>query len=137
MVVEYDLSLLKRNKEEVKANVPLNLVGDSGQKPATPKCFLHPGSEHRTDECRLFLDKSVRERSNLVKGRRACFNCLNIGPTSRICKSRKQCQQKECGRNHHTLLHDSQFQRATQQTNLFPCEVYHSRGNVFVCKSCQ
>ena len=48
MVVEYDLNLLKRNK--VKANVRLNLVGDSGQKPATPKCFfLHPGSEHRTD----------------------------------------------------------------------------------------
>ena len=119
MVVEYDLNLLKRNKEEVKANVRLNLVGDSGQKPATPKCFLHPGSEHRTDECRLFLDKSVRERSDLVNERRACFNCLNIGHTSRTCKSRKQCQQKECGRNHHTLLHDSHFQKATQQTNSF------------------
>ena len=30
MVVEYDLNLFKRNKEEVKANVRLNLVGDGG-----------------------------------------------------------------------------------------------------------
>ena len=96
------------------------MVGDSRQKPATPKCFfLHPGSERRTDECRLFLEKSVRERSDLVKERRACFNSLNIAHTSRTCKSRKQCQQKECGRNHDTLLHDSHFQRATQQTNSF------------------
>ena len=117
MVVEYDLSLSKRNKDEVKANVRLNLVEDSGQKPRSLKCFLHPGSVHRTEECRLFLDKSVRERSDLVKEKRACFNCLNIGHTSRTCKSKKQCQQKECGRNHHTLLHDGQFQKPNQQTN--------------------
>ena len=51
---------------------------------------------------RKVQETSVRERAELIKVRKLCFNCLQPGHRSEDCDGPK-C--KQCGRKHHTLLH--------------------------------
>ena len=66
-----------------------------------------------------FLDRNISERAAIVKENRACFNCLTIGHTSRTCRSKKTCSKPGCGRNHHVLLHDDNFQASSSQKTGF------------------
>ena len=57
---------------------------------------------HKIFKCEKFKKLSVRERAELIKVRKLCFNCLRLGHRSEDCDGSK-C--KQCGRKHHTLLH--------------------------------
>ena len=110
MVIEYGLNVTKKCREEFRGSIKMSVSRkDESEKPAT-KCLLHPNGAHKTEDCRLFLDKNVPERAEIIKENRACFNCLTIGHTSRTCRSKKTCSKSDCGRNHHVLLHDDNFQ---------------------------
>ena len=109
MVIEYEITLTKRNRDEFKGNVKMTISKNEETDISKIRCLLHPSGAHRTEECRLFLDKNVRERADIVKENRACFNCLNVGHTSRTCRNRNLCSKAECGKNHHVLLHDDNF----------------------------
>jgi len=58
---------------------------------------------HALHKCDNFRKLPVRERRNLVKGKKNCFNCLGRGHMSRECKSNNRCAT--CNKSHHSLLH--------------------------------
>ena len=93
--------------------------------------FLHPSGTHKTEDCRLFLDKNAKQRADIVKDKRACFNCLVVGHTSRSCRTRKVCSKAECGKNHLLLLHDDNFLNNRNETNCFSaqCDVSNNPEN--------
>ncbi|CAL8145348.1 unnamed protein product [Orchesella dallaii] len=52
----------------------------------------------------MFLTKSPKERSEMVKQQRLCFNCLRKDHRILNCSSKTTC--RKCHRRHHTLLHE-------------------------------
>ena len=68
---------------------------------------------HKIFKCGKFKKLSVRERAELIKFGKLCFNCLRPGHRSEDCDG-SEC--KQCGRKHHTLLHrDNTHNRNTNQ----------------------
>ena len=125
MVIEYEINLTKRNRDDIKGIVKMTISkGEEANFPKS-KCLLHPSGTHKTEDCRLFLDKNANERADIVKDKRACFNCLVAGHTSRTCRTRKVCSKAECGKNHHLLLHVDNFTNNRNETNGFSakCDV--------------
>ena len=85
--------------------------------PATPvskhmtdsklRCLLCQKSHH-LDDCTKFWKKTIEERRAFLKGKRACFGCLDLNHISKGCLSKLTC--KKCGKNHPTSLHIENFQ---------------------------
>lgn len=70
----------------------------------TPTCPVCSGA-HSLIVCASFLEKSVRERREIVANNRVCFNCIiSSNHPSRFCPSYLHCTI--CRRHHHTLLHE-------------------------------
>jgi hypothetical protein len=69
-------------------------------------CILHPAT-YRTEECRLFLDKTPQEKFDLLKNSRACFACLMVGHSSWNCHERRKCTENGCDKFHHPFLHEA------------------------------
>ena len=67
-----------------------------------PMCY----QSHRLYRCDLFKSKSPQERSDFVKQKQICFNCINsTSHNSKKCTSSTRCKVQGCGKTHHTLLH--------------------------------
>ena len=58
--------------------------------------------EHKLHACPEFK-MSISQKYDLVKKKRACFNCLQTGHSVSECGSKISC--RECNAKHHTLLH--------------------------------
>ena len=77
------------------------------------RCWLHnvDGDEgaHAIWKCSLFMEKTVKERQNLVKINNACQRCLEIGCPGvkelSKCKRNFKCVLAGCGGNHNRLIH--------------------------------
>jgi len=65
-------------------------------------CNFCQSEDHRAYQCPVFLKKTAKERVEMVKGAKLCFNCLK-SHLSRNCTSKHRC--KECNKSHNTLLH--------------------------------
>lgn len=61
--------------------------------------------DHRLYQCDAFKAKSSRERTEIVKNNRLCFNCLSSNHHVKQCKTTGRCRVNGCGKPHHTLLH--------------------------------
>lgn len=72
---------------------------------AQPMCRHCQSGDHSLYQCTSFRDLDITERQRVVQNLQACFNCLGLGHNSKNCVSKRNC--KECGRRHHTLLHQS------------------------------
>ncbi len=59
--------------------------------------------QHYTYKCPTLLSQTVEQRSETVKQKRLCFNCLGTDHTVYTCPSKKSC--RECNRRHNSLLH--------------------------------
>ena len=59
--------------------------------------------EHKLHACPEFKKMSTSQKYDLVKKKRACFNCLQTGHSVSECGSKFSC--RECKAKHHTLLH--------------------------------
>lgn len=80
-------------------NVPFTVNHDLKEK--NFKCFLC-ANEHSISKCQQFLKKEVKERSEIIKEKKLCVNCL--GPHKfEECKSKFTCGI--CKKKHHSLLH--------------------------------
>ena len=60
----------------------------------------------RLDQCDTFRKLPVEDRWKAAKGSKTCFRCLGFGHLAKICNGRP-CA--ECGRQHHSLLHNPDF----------------------------
>ena len=83
--------MLEYNEHKLKSTSEPNLNGKihlahkqedvRGCRPkeaTTTTCLLHGTGVHNTEDYRLFLQKTVKDRSAKVKERKACFHCLVI-----------------------------------------------------------
>ena len=72
-------------------------------------CKDNGAQGHPLQNCRVFLKASVLERSQLVRDHALCRVCFLPGHWASMCRSRAMCRVlvkgRECGRDHHTLLH--------------------------------
>ena len=75
--------------------------GDKKSVKKCPKC----SKDHTLYRCTEFKDMTVEARRQFVQNHRLCFNCLHSGHIATKCQSSGRCQEKDCHKNHHTLLH--------------------------------
>jgi hypothetical protein len=95
------------------------------------ECSLCNG-QHSLSQCEQFNRSTTEFRSNHVKTKGLCFNCLSNKHKIKACKSKYNC--KKCGKRHHTLIHllksESREGRETQHAEPSPEEdvSLHSSG---------
>ncbi|XP_076382761.1 uncharacterized protein LOC143260621 [Megalopta genalis] len=68
-------------------------------------------ANHAIYNCEKFKNSDLNTKTKIVQEARLCFNCLSSGHRVRAC-TRSHC--KQCGRKHHSLLHNSEFKRAEE-----------------------
>ena len=83
--------------------------------------------DHVLWKCRRFLDKSIQERWNFVRGKRLCFNCLGVDHLSRNCGCKSKC--KTCSRPQHTSLHKDFVQRAPKSSSSVWKKAFGCKGS--------
>ena len=54
----------------------------------------------------MFKSKSLPEKMFIVEKERLCWNCLAKGHQIKECKSNVKCRITNCGKRHHTILHE-------------------------------
>ncbi|XP_076376168.1 uncharacterized protein LOC143258753 [Megalopta genalis] len=68
-------------------------------------------ANHAIYNCDKFKNSDLNTKTKIVQEARLCFNCLSSGHRVRAC-TRSHC--KQCGRKHHSLLHNPEFKRAEE-----------------------
>ncbi|XP_076384079.1 uncharacterized protein LOC143261737, partial [Megalopta genalis] len=68
-------------------------------------------ANHAIYNCEKFKNGDLNKKTKIVQEARLCFNCLSSGHRVRAC-TRSHC--KQCGRKHHSLLHNSEFKRVEE-----------------------
>ncbi|UYV62399.1 hypothetical protein LAZ67_2000421 [Cordylochernes scorpioides] len=66
-------------------------------------CILCKSGHHPLYMCNLFCKMPLKEKLNVVKGHKLCFNCLRKGHFSWNCRLNQRC--KVCKGKHHTMIH--------------------------------
>ena len=66
-------------------------------------CSDRCNEKHKLHLCPEFKRMQLKDRLNLAKSKRVCFNCLQPGHSANECSSKFTC--RECMMKHHTLLH--------------------------------
>ncbi|UYV72368.1 hypothetical protein LAZ67_9002823 [Cordylochernes scorpioides] len=66
-------------------------------------CILCKSKHHPLYMCSLFCKMPLKEKLNVVKGHKLCFNCLRKGHFSWNCRLNQRC--KVCKGKHHTMIH--------------------------------
>lgn len=89
-------------KPKEKATLATVIAPTAAKPKPTPKCQLCD-KDHYLARCPAFLEKSIADRTALVKEKNLCLNCFRYGHTSQVCRSSK-C--RSCGQTHNTALHD-------------------------------
>jgi hypothetical protein len=76
------------------------------------KCSICYLDNHNISQCNAFNLKSVSERTQIVKDKKLCWNCLGLGHYTSQCRSKNTC--RKCNQTHHTLLHDEGKNRSAK-----------------------
>ena len=69
------------------------------------KCSYCNKNNHSMHDCYSFMEKRPDERSEYIKKKGLCFQCLKKGHVARTCTMRSIC--KKCYLKHPTCLHSS------------------------------
>lgn len=73
--------------------------------PSTEKICIMCKENHTLSHCKKFVEMKLSERTDYVKNKHLCFNCLAPGHSVKRCKLPVSCQK--CRRRHHSLLHET------------------------------
>ncbi|CAC5383481.1 unnamed protein product [Mytilus coruscus] len=77
------------------------------------KCLIHLNGKHCLADCKVFVEKPLEERREIVKKNGICFKCLNGKHLAKDCKANIKCEK--CGKTAHcTAFH---FERQTREHN--------------------
>ena len=108
--IEYDTASLRVPAGPVKAVIHHTTarkeIDMKGQRMTYGKCLIHEGGKHSTKECKVYSSKSLDEKKPLLKEKNACWSCLKVGHRSRVCRTKKICNIKDCPLTHHQSLHE-------------------------------
>ncbi|CAC5372342.1 unnamed protein product [Mytilus coruscus] len=95
-------TVLKTSIERQNTSANLNL-----------KCLIHENGKHNLADCKVFVEKPLEERREIVKKNGICFKCLNGKHLAQDCKANIKCEK--CGKTAHcTAFH---FERQTRENN--------------------
>ena len=83
-----------------------------------PCCRKH----HLLDICPEFLKLNVESRWNEIRKLRLRFLCLKGNHQFKECKSDNRCSVNNCGRKHHTVLHQEVSLTENKQASINVCE---------------
>nr|XP_022906253.1 uncharacterized protein LOC111418055 [Onthophagus taurus] len=90
-------------RKPLQSSVQKGIVKSYNATPYNASCAMC-NANHYLSMCQQYLSKTPIQRSDFIKSKNLCFNCL--GPHLRKnCRNIKRC--KLCNKNHHTSLHDS------------------------------
>ena len=70
---------------------------------STSKKCVFCQKDHDICLCSGFNDLNVKDRSEFVKKKQLCFNCLQIGHSVKFCSCKTRCEK--CQKKHNKLLH--------------------------------
>lgn len=66
-------------------------------------------------QCPEYISLSPESKSNCIKSKSLCFNCLKPGHSLTACTNKGTCQQ--CGKRHHTSLHRTNQPQSSNASN--------------------
>ena len=69
------------------------------------KDVLNVEQKHGYFDCPMMKKWTPRERSDWMRQKKRCGNCLNQKHTTAECKNTRRCSVEGCGKRHHSLLH--------------------------------
>lgn len=75
-------------------------------------CIYCNTSGHMTGFCPEYISLSHDSKTNFVKSKKLCFNCLKPNHSLASCTNKSSCQQ--CGKRHHTSLHTAKRSHETE-----------------------
>ena len=91
------------------AQVPMFAADESGSRPqaasATNLACVCCNKEHRLFACETFKAMQVKDRLNMVKQFKLCFNCLKAGHRAYKCRKMSVCSVPGCGMKHSRFIH--------------------------------
>ncbi|XP_071050711.1 uncharacterized protein [Onthophagus taurus] len=108
-------------RKPLQSSVQKGIVKSYNATPYNASCAMC-NANHYLSMCQQYLSKTPIQRSDFIKSKNLCFNCL--GPHLRKnCRNIKRC--KLCNKNHHTSLHDSKpsINTSTQVKNSDPNQI--------------
>ena len=111
--IEYESATLRANisnpyhKGAVHYTESITEEKEENDKQPRPKCLIHANGLHWTSNCRLYQAKTIDERKNFLKEKRACWSCLKPGHRQRICRMKRNCGVNGCTRKHHPSIHEN------------------------------
>ena len=98
-------SNIKSKNDKKETNVPR--ADSENESETKTKYCPHCSEKHYLYKCLEFVNKTVKDRWDIVKEKKLCFNCLRKGHQSAECFSTISCRNTECNKRHHTLLHNT------------------------------
>ena len=125
--IEYESATLRATSSNQCHKGTAHCTGSSTEekeednKEPRPKCLIHDNGRHWTSNCRLYQAKTIDEKKNLLKEKRACWSCLKPGHRQRTCRMKRDCGVNGCTRRHHPSIHEnneSTPQQATASANV-------------------
>lgn len=75
------------------------------EKKVEIKCPSCSRAGHSVADCKQFKDMPLNKRWELCKKKHLCFNCLSRSHRGGDCPKKKKCQEADCDKYHHKLLH--------------------------------
>ena len=99
----------------------------NSQRAALPKCLIHENGKHSTEDCKVYMSKTLEEKMALLKDKGACWSCLKGGHRARACRAKKPCGINECPLKHHQSLHE------VNQLSTTPANEASASGPANVC----
>ena len=104
--------------KEIRKQKPVNVAirgENSAEKVKTRhnNCLIHTNSSHLTRKCRSFLQKTVKERGQIVQTTNGCKLCLSISHADNPCPFESEwgtCNINGCTEYHSRLVHGCAIQ---------------------------
>ena len=110
--IEYKLANIRKVDEKKYVSYHINPQTSQTSLTKKSKCWLHKiNGDHPIWRCRLFLNKPVLERIELVKQNNACYSCLELGHTASACVRGFVCTEVGCQQTHNRLLHVNRMEQ--------------------------
>ena len=76
------------------------------------KCLIHNTNDHKTQECRVYNNKSVKENFFILRSNNVCYCCLIPGHLITNCPNKQRCSES-CDQLHHISLHNNEINGLT------------------------
>lgn len=142
-----DLHINQSNMEKQLLNVTKTLtsLADSnnrwrkGDMSEGHWCWLHETDTHDTPDCYSFKLLNDRDKVEVLRKKRVCYNCMMGQHLARFCTVRDGCtvrtNNKLCGIWHHPLLHKAQIDGSMYHYTNMTSRALNDRSKVMLMVS--